>query len=65
MLNRKELAGNRIRFEEFAASCSAPFVGQLLEVPMNAFGVTVARFKVVDVRTEGAMLVAEAEMAAP
>jgi hypothetical protein len=61
MMNCSQLTEDTIRFEDFAASSGAPFVGQHHEVPMNAFGSVVARFEVTDVRSEGAMLIATAK----
>ena len=61
MMNRTQLDNGNIQFQDFAQSCSAPFVGQQHEVPMNAFGTVVARYEVVSVSFDGVMFTAEAK----
>lgn len=58
MMNRQQLTENTIQFEDFPQG--GTFVGQELELPMNAWGSVVARFKVTSVRAEGLMLIAQA-----
>lgn len=59
MMNRRQIDESTIEFEDFAGS-SQPFVGEEYELPMSAFGTTVARFAVTIVRTEGCRVVAQA-----
>lgn len=62
MLNRRQLTDTSIQFEDFATSSVAPFVGQPVEVPMNAFGSVVARYIVSRVQQNGHMIIAIAEL---
>lgn len=64
MLNRRQLTENTIQFEDFAASSQAPFIGQAIEVPLNAFGSVVARYIVSKVQQNGNMIIATAERSA-
>lgn len=60
MINRKQLSATQIQFEDFAKSSNVPYVGQLLQVPMNCWGSVVENFEVISVMIKDDMVVANA-----
>lgn len=57
MINRQALENGNIKYESYTPAT----VGDEIEVPMNAWGSTVGRFRIVSMEASGPRYVVEAE----
>ena len=63
MQNRRQVNETTIQFEDWITPWETPYIGQFHEVPMNAFGSIVARYKTTKIEQEGKMNIITAELA--
>jgi hypothetical protein len=61
MMNRTQLSDGSIKFQDFTSTSKKPYVGEEYEVPMNAWGSTVARYRAVSVDIEWGMFTVVAQ----